>query len=41
MSKIDHFKAFIVCSGDMSAGMNHLHIKRIHLMSSYYIVIGD
>jgi hypothetical protein len=41
MNEIDHFKFFVLCSGDMAADMDHLHIKRIHLVSFSYIVIED
>jgi hypothetical protein len=41
MNEIDHFKFFILCSGDMAADMDHLHVKRIHLVSFSYIVIED
>jgi hypothetical protein len=30
MNEIDHFKVFVLCSGDMAADVDHLHIKRIH-----------
>jgi hypothetical protein len=29
MNKIDHFKVFILCNGDMTADVDHLHVKRI------------
>jgi hypothetical protein len=29
MNKINHFKKFILYSGDMIANVNHLYIKRI------------
>jgi hypothetical protein len=41
MNKIGHFNFFILCSGDMSTDLDHLHIKRIHLVSFSYIVIED
>jgi hypothetical protein len=31
MNKIDNLKVFILCSSDMVAGMDHLHVKIIHL----------
>jgi hypothetical protein len=40
MSDIDHFKVFVVCSGDVAADVDHLHLKIIHLVGSTYIVIG-
>jgi hypothetical protein len=30
MNVIDHFKVFILCSGDMTADVDHLHVKRIY-----------
>jgi hypothetical protein len=30
MNEIDHFKVFILCSGDMIADVDHLHVKRIY-----------
>jgi hypothetical protein len=30
MNEIDHFKDFVLCSGDVAVDMNHLHVKRIH-----------
>jgi hypothetical protein len=44
MNEIDHFKFFILCSGDMAADVDHLHVKIIHLVhlvSFSYIVIED
>jgi hypothetical protein len=44
MCEINHFKAFILCSCDMAADVNHLHVKRIHLESlvgHLYIVRED
>jgi hypothetical protein len=35
MSEINNFKFFVLCSGDV----DHLYIKRIHLVGSSYIVI--
>jgi hypothetical protein len=35
---------FIICSGDMSVDVDHLHINKIHLVhlvGFYYIVIQD
>jgi hypothetical protein len=39
MSKINHFKVFIICSDDMTANVDHLHVKRIYLAVFSYIVI--
>jgi hypothetical protein len=41
MSEINHFKVFVLCRGDVAAGVDHLHVKKIHLVGSSYIVIGD
>jgi hypothetical protein len=30
MNKIDHFKVFVLCSGNMAADVDHLHVKKIH-----------
>jgi hypothetical protein len=30
MNEIDHLKVFVLCGGDVTADMDHLHIKRIH-----------
>jgi hypothetical protein len=30
MNEIDHFNIFVLCSGDVTADIDHLHIKRIH-----------
>jgi hypothetical protein len=38
MSEIDHFKVFVVCSGDVTANIDHLYVKRIHLVGYFYIV---
>jgi hypothetical protein len=41
MSEINHFKVFILCSGDVAVGIDHLHVKRIYLVNFFYIVIED
>jgi hypothetical protein len=41
MNEFDHFKIFILCSGDVAADVDHLHVKRIHLVDFSYIVIED
>jgi hypothetical protein len=41
MNEIDHFKVFILDSGDAVADVNHLHVRRIHLVYFSYIVIED
>jgi hypothetical protein len=30
MNEIDHFNIFVLCSGDVAADVNDLHVKRIH-----------
>jgi hypothetical protein len=39
MNGIDHFIVFIFYSDDVTPDINHLYVKRIHLMSFSYIVI--
>jgi hypothetical protein len=39
MNEFDHFKVFILYCDDVD--VNHLHTKRIHLVSFSYIVIDD
>jgi hypothetical protein len=41
MSKINHFKVFVLCSDDVVADVDHLHVQRIHLVNFSYIVIDD
>jgi hypothetical protein len=41
MREINHLKNFIIYSDDVTADVDHLHIKRIHLMCFSYIVIED
>jgi hypothetical protein len=41
MNEFDHFKVFKLCSGDVTADVDHLHVKRIHLVSFSYIVIEN
>jgi hypothetical protein len=41
MNEIDYFKVFVFCSGDVAADVDHLHVKRIHLVGFSYIVIED
>jgi hypothetical protein len=41
MDEIDHFNIFILCSDDVAADVDHLHIKRIHLVGFSYVVIED
>jgi hypothetical protein len=38
MNEIDHFKKFILCSGDVAIDVYNLHVKRIHLVCFSYIV---
>jgi hypothetical protein len=30
MNEIDHFKVIVLCSGDVTADVDHLHVKNIH-----------
>jgi hypothetical protein len=32
---------FVLCSGDVAANMDNLHLKRIHLVGFSYIVLDD
>jgi hypothetical protein len=41
MNEIDNFKVFVLCSGDVIADVDHLHVKRIYLVGFSYIVIED
>jgi hypothetical protein len=41
VNEIDHFKFFILSSGDVTADVNHMHIKRIHLVDFSCTVIED
>jgi hypothetical protein len=41
MNEIDHFKVFIIYSGDVTIDVNQLYVKRIHLVSFSYIVIEN
>jgi hypothetical protein len=41
MSEINHFKVFIMYNDDITTDIDHLHVKRIHLMDFSYIVIED
>jgi hypothetical protein len=41
MNEIDYFKKFILCSGDVAADVDHIHIKRLHLVGLSYIVMED
>jgi hypothetical protein len=41
MNEIDYFKVFVLCSGDVAADVDHMHIKRIHLVGLSYIVMED
>jgi hypothetical protein len=41
VDKIDHFKIYVLCSGDVVADVYHLHVKIIHFMDFSYIVIED
>jgi hypothetical protein len=41
MNEIGYFKVCILYSGDVTADVNHLHVKRISLVGFSYIVIDD
>jgi hypothetical protein len=41
MNEIDYFKVFVLCSGDVTADVDYLHVKRINLVGFSYIVIED
>jgi hypothetical protein len=41
MNEFDHFKVFILYSGDVITDIDHLYIKKIHLVRFSYIVIED
>jgi hypothetical protein len=41
MNEIDHFKVFVLYNSDVTTDVDHLHIKRIQLMSFSYIIIDD
>jgi hypothetical protein len=30
MNEIDYFKVFVLCDGDVTADVDHLHVKKIH-----------
>jgi hypothetical protein len=36
MIEIDNFKVFVLCSDDVTADVDHLHAKRIHLVGFSY-----
>jgi hypothetical protein len=38
MNEIGHFKVFVLCSGDVVADVDHLHVKKIYLVGFSYIV---
>jgi hypothetical protein len=41
MIEINHFKVFIMYSDDVADDVDHLYVKRIHLVGFSYIVIED
>jgi hypothetical protein len=44
MSEINHCKVFVLCSGNVAADVDHLHVKKIHLkvlVGNLYIVKDD
>jgi hypothetical protein len=38
MNEINYFKVFIICSDDVTADVDHLHVKRTHVVDFSYIV---
>jgi hypothetical protein len=41
MNEINHFKFFVLYSGDVISHVDYLHVKRIYLVNFSYIVIED
>jgi hypothetical protein len=41
MNKIDHIKNCVFCTGDVTADVDQLHVKKNHLVCFSYIVIKD
>jgi hypothetical protein len=41
MNEIGHFKVPVLYSGDVTGGVDHLHVNWIHLVCFSYIVIDD
>jgi hypothetical protein len=41
MNEINHFKVCVLYSDDVTTDVDHLYVKRIHLVSFSYIVIED
>jgi hypothetical protein len=41
MIEINHFKVFIMYSDDVADDVDHLYVKRIHLVGFSYIIIED
>jgi hypothetical protein len=41
MNEIGYFKMFVFCTGDVIVDIDHLHIKRIHLVNFLYIIVED
>jgi hypothetical protein len=40
MNEIDYFKVFVLCSGDVTTDVDHLHVKKL-LVDFSYIIIED
>jgi hypothetical protein len=40
MSKIHHFKVFVLYSGDVATDIDHLYVKRIYLVGFLYSYRG-
>jgi hypothetical protein len=41
MNEIDYFKKIVLYSGDVIVDVDHLHVKKIYLVSFSYIVIKN
>jgi hypothetical protein len=44
ISDNNHYRNFVLCSGNVTANVDHLHVKKIHLkvlVSNLYIVRDD
>jgi hypothetical protein len=41
MNVIGLFKVFILFSSEVAANVDHLHVKRIHLVDFSYIIIEN
>jgi hypothetical protein len=41
MNEMDHFQVCVLCISDVTADVDHLHIKKIYLVNFSYIVVED